>query len=150
MKYSFALIVMLLLSFNSMAQEAVPPHPSQSLPGTWDVLNRVEVKNTVSGGFNATFAKEIKALEGKKVELKGYMIPLSQTTEHTSFILSALPANACFFHGEGGPGTVVEVNSLKPVPHSYNRITMTGILRLNKDNDEHMIFILDKAEVVAR
>jgi hypothetical protein len=148
MKFSIGLLVVMLLSYMGMAQDLVPPHASQSMPGTWDVLNRVEVNNTASGGFVATFAKEIKELEGKKIELKGYMIPITQTAQHSYFILSALPANACFFHGEGGPGTVIEVNSLKPVAHSYDRIVMRGILRLNKDNDEHMVFILDKAEMV--
>ena len=43
------------------------------------------------------FSEEVKALEGKEVEIKGYVIPVEGYKSHTEFIFSAFPYNMSLF-----------------------------------------------------
>ena len=49
------------------------------------------------------FSPVIRKLEGKTVELKGYILPLEGRRSQKYFIFSAYPYNMCFFCGGAGP-----------------------------------------------
>ena len=63
-------------------------------------------------------------------------------------MLSSLPLNACFFCGVGGPETVVEVHLKSKTRYIESPIEVKGILRLNDDDPDSMIYVLDEAEVL--
>ncbi len=94
------------------------------------------------------FSEKIKALNGKEIELRGYMIPLEELQGQNFFVISAFPYNMCFFCGGAGPESVMEVNTIKEIPYSEKPITIKGILELNESDYNHMMYILNKAEKV--
>jgi len=99
-------------------------------------------------GYLPEFNEKIKALEGKEVSIKGYMLPLDPKND--MFLLSRNPFASCFFCGGGGPESVVELN-LKPGHPQFDMdeiVTIKGKLRLNNENFDHMMYILDEAEAV--
>ena len=93
------------------------------------------------------FGPSVKALEGKEVILKGYMLAIDP--EEGLYILSRNPFAACFFCGASGPESIVEL-MLKPDHPNFKMdqvVTMKGRLRLNQDDIDHCNYILEEAEV---
>lgn len=91
------------------------------------------------------FGKKVKALEGKRVTVKGYIVPLEEMRSHKYFVLSSLPYNICFFCGGAGPETVVEVYSREEIAYRDTAISITGTLELNQDDPLHLMYILKDA-----
>ncbi len=93
------------------------------------------------------FADKIKALEGKEVLVKGYMVPLDELMGQNFFVLSAFPYNMCFFCGGAGPETVMEVNTIKEIEFTEKPILIKGVLELNQFDYNHMMYILNEARL---
>ena len=112
----------------------------------WPKLMAIEVETTDDLAFKPVFSSEVRALEGKEVYLPGYIIPFQSAYKSDHIILSALPLNACFFCGEGGPETVVEVFLKEPLKYTDRPVEIKGLLKLNASNPEQMIYLLEDAK----
>jgi hypothetical protein len=88
------------------------------------------------------FSPEVKALDGKTVTVRGYIIPVEGYKSHSEFVFSAFPYNMCFFCGGAGPETVMEVTAKKPIPYSAQPITIRGKLSLNNTDVNRLIYFL--------
>lgn len=119
---------------------------------TWETLNDVKFTREYFEKVEAYyyyphFGPSVKALEGKEVILKGYMLTIDP--EEGLYILSRNPFAACFFCGASGPESIVEL-MLKP-DHPYFEmdqiVTIKGRLRLNQDDLDHCNYIFEEAEV---
>ena len=98
----------------------------------------------VATGLEARFPPEVEALEGERVRIAGFMLPLDPTVEQKHFLLSASPPN-CFFHVPGGPSTVIEVNARRSVPASFDPVVVEGVLQLVKVSEQGILFRLQEA-----
>lgn len=93
------------------------------------------------------FPEEIKALDGQEIEIRGYIIPLEEDLGYFAF--SAFPYQNCFFCGNAGPETVMEVYADKPIDYTPKSIKLRGRLELNEEDIiEHLMYVLRDAEVV--
>lgn len=118
----------------------------------WKTLSNVTVQKSFDEILNIDvehydFASQVKALNGKKVSLEGWMIPLDELRGENYFVLSSLPFANCFFCGGAGPETVAEVFSKKEVKYTEKRIKVTGVLTLNSDDPLRLMYILNDVEV---
>jgi hypothetical protein len=96
------------------------------------------------------FSKHLKSWNGKKIRLKGFVIPVNEVGDQDKFMLSSLPFNVCYFCGAAGPETVIEVESVEKIRFTSKAIWMEGTLQLNeKDPDRHM-FILKAAHLITQ
>jgi hypothetical protein len=118
----------------------------------WQVLAEVRFDNTTDkNGYTVekpVFSKYLKSFSGKKVKIKGYLIPLEETGGKGKFMLSSLPFNVCYFCGAAGPETVVELETSEHLKFSTKQIFMEGILFLNDRDPDHHIYILKSATVI--
>jgi hypothetical protein len=140
-KISLAALLFLALHINVIAQD-----------NTWKTLSKVSYRKEYDElmGFKIdkpVFSDFIKNLEGKQVTLKGYIIPVEGYKSHKEFIFSAFPYSMCFFCGGAGPETVMEVKAKEAVKYTTESIVLTGILRLNSDDINRLMFKLDNAVV---
>jgi len=118
----------------------------------WDTLADVTftseyVEEYDANFFVPSFSQQVKSLEGKKVVLQGYMLPIAP--EENLFILSKNTYASCFFCGVGGPETIVEIQ-FQPGHPQFEMdqvVKVKGILSLNKNDVEHCNYILTEAEV---
>jgi hypothetical protein len=94
------------------------------------------------------FSKEIKAIEGKEITLRGYVIPTDGFKNHKEFVFSAFPYNMCFFCGAAGPETVIEITAAEPVKYSSEAIFLRGVLVLNDKDPNQLMFALKNAKKV--
>jgi len=120
---------------------------------TWKTLSRITYKKEFDElmGFKIdkpVFSDKVKALEGKEVIMKGYVIPVEGYKSHKEFILSAFPYNMCFFCGGAGPETVMEVMASEPVKYQADAIYLKGILKLNADDINRLMYFLEDAVLV--
>lgn len=128
-------------------------HPAYSqMEITWKTLSDVQFTDRYSAEVDANyfyphFGSSVRALEGKDVYIKGYMLAIEP--KKRIFILSKNPFASCFFCGNGGPESIVELN-LKlgnPKFKMDQIVTIKGVLRLNKNDMYQCNYILDNADV---
>lgn len=120
---------------------------------TWKQLSKITFRKEYDElmGFKVdkpVFSEQVKALDGKEMVVKGYIIPVEGYKSHKEFIFSAFPYNMCFFCGGAGPETVMEVEASNPVKFTAEKITLKGVLRLNPDDINKLMYKLDDAVMV--
>lgn len=98
--------------------------------------------------FKPVYNEKIKALDGQKIIIKGFLIPLEEKSKHSFFLLSAFPFDACFYCGKAGPESVIEVTVKKPLKPTQKSITITGTLKLNFDDPDHLFYLMNDGELV--
>lgn len=152
MKYLFAILFSIVLFGIPIIGQEADLDP-QKLENTWKTLGRITYKKEYDElmGFKIdkpVFSDKVKALEGKEVVMKGYIIPVEGYKSHKEFILSAFPYNMCFFCGGAGPETVMEVFATDPVKYQADAIYLRGTLRLNPDDINRLMYFLEDAVLV--
>lgn len=93
------------------------------------------------------YSKEVLAADSSLVEIQGYIIPVD--VESGYYVLSANPFASCFFCGNAGPESVLELQFSEPLKGTYNTdeiATFQGRLKLNWDDLEHCNYILQNAK----
>ncbi|MFP4065633.1 MAG: hypothetical protein ACLFS0_09065 [Bacteroidales bacterium] len=150
-------IVFLVLSFLWIADD--PPLLEQHYRNeTWEtMLSDVKLRYRFNMEYNSfvhvpRFGEDVKAMDGREIVLRGFFLPGDVSGE--SFVLSYVPMQMCFFCAGAGIESVVELNSLVTHEIRFRRlntddfIEVRGKLRLNHDNLDHLIYILDDAELM--
>lgn len=124
-----------------------------SSPDGWDIFAKVKFTERYFKDMDAYFLvpfldSRIRFYEGKEMTLKGHCLPLDVGNRNT-IVLSKNPYAACFFCGGAGPESVAEVVFASKPPRfkADQVITVTGILKLNDKDVNHMNFILMNAQL---
>lgn len=134
-----------LLSF---AQQQQP-----QTDNVWKTLSKISYKKEYDElmGFKIdkpVFGDAVKALGGKEITIKGYIIPVEGYKSHKEFIFSAFPYSMCFFCGGAGPETVMEVEAVEGVKYSADPIILKGTLKLNDKDINRLMYKLTSAKLV--
>ncbi|MEQ9301096.1 MAG: hypothetical protein RIF33_21150 [Cyclobacteriaceae bacterium] len=121
--------------------------------GNWKLLTDVEILTRMDDaqGYEISYPKfgnSVLKLDNQSITLKGYMIPLDDMIGQQYFVLSALPYNICFFCGGAGPETVAEVKTKSEVRFTDDAVTVQGTLKLNPDDPDHLMYVIEDAEVI--
>ena len=98
--------------------------------------------------FKPVYNEKISALNGKRITIKGFLIPMEEKSKHSFFLLSAFPFDACFYCGKAGPESVIEVTVKKPLKSTNKPITITGTLQLNHTDPDHLFYLINDGELV--
>lgn len=119
----------------------------------WKTLARITYKKEYDElmGFKIdkpVFSDDIKTLDGQTVTVRGFIIPTEGYKSHNEFIFSAFPYSMCFFCGGAGPETVMEVIMKQPVKYTAESITLRGVLHLNADDINRLMYALEEAEII--
>ncbi len=135
------------------AQEAAENAEEKKETKVWKTLGKITYKKKYDEllGFKIdypVFSEPILKLEGKEVELKGYIIPVEGYKSHKEFIFSAFPYNMCFFCGGAGPETVMEVEASEGIEYTAEQVRIRGKLTLNADDINRLMYILTDAVLV--
>lgn len=123
---------------------------------TWKMLGITKYTREFSqqlGGIVdiPTFPKTLEDLNGYDVTAKGYIIPLEEIGNDSLLILSKNPYTTCFFCGQAGPETVMEIRLKNQKKNDFKldqQVRFVGKFKTNADDFDYLNFILDDAEVV--
>ncbi len=153
------LITLCILSFIATAFRPAlpvsvkPVSVAEPVKLSWETLRDVTFKKKWYAAESIymlypTFGPGIQKLNGKVVELTGYVLPVD--LEENTYVLSAFPFSACFFCGGAGPESVAALKFKKNSKKfkTDERRTFRGILKLNADNIYEMNYILADTEMV--
>lgn len=123
---------------------------------SWDTFAQVTFHKQYSETFGfevnvkpPEFAPKLAAYQGKEILVKGYVIPVD--VELGMYMVSAYPFANCFFCGNAGPETVVEIFPASKLPrfNTDDIVTFKGILQINKEGEMNAVpYQLFQAKVV--
>ena len=109
----------------------------------WSVLSttktRVE-KNRVL----PVFTSSVQALDQKSERIQGFMMPLEPGEKQKHFLLSAVPLT-CSFCLPGGPESMVEVKTKKPVKYAMEAVVVEGQFAVLKDDPYGLFYRITEA-----
>ncbi|MEM9648001.1 MAG: hypothetical protein AAF969_05940 [Bacteroidota bacterium] len=100
-------------------------------------------------GFQrATFSPEMKNLEGKQVIITGHLLVLDG--KQSVYLLSKNPMASCFFCGNGGPETIVDLTfDEKPSFVMDELLSVKGILYLNANNPNACYYRIENVDALS-
>jgi len=154
LRYTFLALLSISFVNPAIGQETAPPVPEKK-KSIWKTLGKITYKKKYDElmGFKIdipVFSEPIKKIDGKEIEVKGYIIPVEGYKSHKEFILSAFPYNMCFFCGGAGPETVMEVEAVEGIEYTAEQVVIKGKLSLNDDDINRLMYILTDAELVEK
>lgn len=127
---------------------------SNSNKVTWNVMKKYKFEEVFLEKYQMNykvpkFGKKISTLEGKEIQITGYIIPID--IEQDYYVLSQKPYTPSTFCGNRHfPETIIEVQIMgKHSKFKINQIiTLKGKLKLNTDDIYQLWHILEDAKVV--
>jgi len=119
----------------------------QSLPQSgdpiWRVLRTTKIiEDQRTGYYIAQHSPAVRALVGKTLTIRGFMLPIEQEMQTHHFLLSRYTP-VCFFCPPGDPNEVVEVRSQKALPAGYDMVTVTGTFSIADNGEKGLFFRLE-------
>ncbi|KXX67484.1 hypothetical protein [Flammeovirga sp. SJP92] len=144
MKFLYiASLFFLILSTSSWAQ--ISPEE------VWKTLSHVEMKTYMDEtlGFEVSepiFGGEVEMIDGSMITISGYILPVD--SEDGTSILSYMAFANCFFCGNAGPETVMELDTPKRQNLVNKKVIVKGRLELNRDDFFSLIYRLKNTEIV--
>lgn len=134
----------LILSLFFFSLTAMAQMPTE-LP--WKDLMNVEFEEDEEGESVPIFSKEIQAYNFQTVMVEGFMIPVD--VDGNFYVLSAFPYASCFFCGNAGPESVVELRLAKKGQRFQmdDARKFQGMLVLSQ-TPNGLIYVLEDAELV--
>jgi hypothetical protein len=110
----------------------------------WQVL----ADTVLDRQFRPTFPKYLKELEGKHVTLTGFMQPLVEELELSSFLVIENPVGCWYCEMPEISGMIfVELPESKTAAFTRGQVRVTGRLTLNATDPEQFLFTLRDARV---
>ncbi len=98
------------------------------------------------------FPAFMRTLEGKNVMMRGFVIPVEETGDFNTLVLSANPYTTCFFCGQAGPETVMDIRLKNPKSvkrfKKDDKVMFKGQLKLNDKDIDYFNYIIENAELV--
>lgn len=134
----------------SPTKEAPTPDGFQKV--TWDQLAdvRFEVRyfeDAQDSLLFPAFGEAVQAMAAKSIVISGYVIPIT----YDRYVLSANPFSQCFFCGNAGPESVMElhISELEGVLfHTDEFRTFTGVFKLNDLDVNQLNYLLEDARAL--
>jgi len=123
-----------------------PPahHLLQSDDYLWKLFARCEIRTDRRLASSIGYIREVKALNGTRIVISGFMVPLESKEKSGHFLLSRR-APTCAFCPPAEPNEMIEVFSAKPVRWEENLVTVSGTLLLPDDTGKGVYFQLKDA-----
>lgn len=150
----FLLLLGIAFAFAAQAQapHEMPPgaDPSQFKPLpersdvlSWKLLAQVELVRQ-KDRYVPRFAQSVAALDQKEVKVQGFMLPLQPGAQQTHFVLAAMP-QTCAFCLPGGPESLVEVKTKRPIKYTFDPVVVSGRLSVLKDDPRGVYYSIADA-----
>jgi hypothetical protein len=127
-----------------MPDDVWKPAPAPRGGVSWALLESTgeTTRKDAEGYIRAkpVFPPAVKALDGKRIRVAGFMMPLENATKQSHFVLLAYPPG-CPFHMHAGPDQFIEVKASTAFPVEIEKaITVEGILELTGDDEGGIFF----------
>ena len=121
----------------------------------WVTLSLV----TFESSYDPEFMMEVKKpkvssavqkLDGTVIEVEGYIIPLTGQVTQSHFMLSKFPQSTCFFCGNAGPESAMQVfmkDNVK-IKISERKVKVKGTLIVNPKDITSLLYTLENGVII--
>lgn len=141
----FFLSIVLFSTLTTTSGQAVLDWSDLSKGISWEVPS---LDAMIPGFQKATFSTKMKALEGKQVIVTGYLLVLDG--RQSVYLLSKNPMASCFFCGNGGPETVMDLEfTEKPSFVMDELISVKGTFHLNENDPNACYYRIENADAMS-
>jgi len=121
---------------------------------SWKTLQKVtvDIKDTKTETlFIPDFDQSVAVLDGKEIEIEGFMFPLVPTTDIPDsgdhFLLSSIPASCPYFHIYGGQ--IIDVIAVDEIEFDEDEpVRLKGRLELLRDNTDGLFYRMTGVKMV--
>jgi hypothetical protein len=128
---------------NELAAQTFLPKVHDEL---WSKLVKCAVDyDNNKGTYSIRLTPEVKALDGKTITLRGFVLPMDGS-DHTQHFLISRNTPVCLYCPPGQPNEVVEVEAARAIPWTNKIVSVTGKLHLINDEEKALFFKIEKAE----
>lgn len=128
---------------------------SANAQDSWGSLSMIETTKQYDPEFGIEVVKTVvspmvQSLNGKEIQLRGYIIPLTGETAQSHYMFSKFPQNMCFFCGMAGPETAIQVfmKDAEKVSFTPDKIEVKGKLKIHDDQASGLLYTLEDAEII--
>ncbi len=123
------------------AQNALP----MAKDPMWGTLGAAKVTfDNEQGLYDAVLPEAIKKLDGQRMKISGFIVPLESEEEFTHFLLSKRTPT-CFFCPPGEPNEVIEIFADEPTEWVEELVTYEGVFKLTQDREKGIFFKISGA-----
>lgn len=131
-----------------LMEELFPEATGDIIPWTVIGLSKeVVIEKGSDVVIKPAYDKQVLALDGKVIKVKGFMLPLDPNDKQARFILSPLPVD-CSFCLPAGPNLMIQVEAKIPVTYNYDAVVISGRLKLLPESEDGLFYkMLDSVEV---
>jgi hypothetical protein len=136
------IICLVALAFIAAGKFTSQPHLPRSMQSDdflWELFARCELKTNRDYSNSISYLPDVKAMNGKKITISGFMVPIESKEKFGHFLLSRR-APSCPFCPPAEPNEMMEVFSAKPVRWQENLVTLSGTLILVNDAKREIFF----------
>jgi hypothetical protein len=128
-----------------LVQAPLPPIQADAVNALpWSVL----AETVLDRKYKPTFAKYLTELEAKKIELRGFMQPLSEDLDTASFLLIEYPVGCWYCEmPEITSIVLVELPAGQTMTFTRGLVHVEGTLKLNATDPENFLYTIGKAKV---
>ncbi len=146
--------VLLRLAGAVLLAAAAPPSPwGPNGNGTldhaddrrWLVFAQASIAaDDARGVYVATFPPAVQRLNGSRITITGYMLPIEASTLAAHFVLTRR-STGCPFCPPNEPSEAIEVQAQQPLRYTQQPVTLSGRLRLVRQSATGLFYRLDAA-----
>ena len=119
------------------------PLPERADMLAWSMLSDVKTK-AVKNRLLPQFPAPVQALNDTTQRIQGFMMPLEPGEKQKHFLLSSVPLT-CAFCVPGGPASMVEVRTKKPVKYSMEAVAVEGKFAVLADDSYGLYYRITDA-----
>jgi hypothetical protein len=133
---------------------ATPIHTQAGIL-SWKVLAQAQMRFPNHNGAQSAaieYTPEIKSLNHKVTQAKGFMFPLDGAGKQTHFLLSPYPSS-CPYCLPAGAAELIEVKPTKPMEFTYDAIIIKGefeLLEKGEDIQQGMLYRMNDAALLSQ
>jgi hypothetical protein len=129
---------------NEIASQKLLPQVRDEL---WAKLVKCKLDyNEDKGTYSIHVTPEVKALDGKTITVKGFVLPMDGSDRTQHFLISR-NTPVCMYCPPGQPNEVVEVQAKRPIAWTNKVVAITGKLSLINDGEQALFFRIEDGEV---
>lgn len=129
-----SILLMLFIYNNASAQTKKHNSDDQIKSLNWDVIGTVKFELNDQNELLPIYGESISRFKNKEFDLKGYLIPIKNSSKHQKFLMATLPVNQCYFCGQSGVPIMIMIEMETAIAFTDKPIRVKGILKLTNDN----------------
>lgn len=144
-----AILAGLLLSLGGMAGQDWGPNGNGTLVHQDDLRwvafrDAAIAADNARGVYVATFGPGVRRIDGQRLRITGYMLPVEASTLSAHFVLTRR-STGCPFCPPNEPTEAIEVFATRPALYTQSPVTVEGTLRLVEHSAAGLFYRMDGA-----